>query len=106
MKTTLAQFASVEAAPEDAEMWPVHPAAWLQPELMPALPASSGLRVERRYAAPTPDWLRPDPPQPGQSPAPATLPDWALPNLRLELPASDLAPLGWDPRAACRKGER
>lgn len=102
----LAPFAAVEAAHADAEMWPAHPAAWLQPDLPPELPASSGLRVERHYTVPAPDFLPLEPPPASCPHALAALPDFLPPPLGTEIPVSDLAPLGWDPRVACRKGDR
>lgn len=100
----LAPFAAVAAAPADAEMLAAHPDAWLQLDPAPQLPAS-GLRVERRYALPAPDPLDLEPPpaelcmepRPANSHAAAAVP---------RCPLSDLAPLGWDPRAICRKGDR
>ncbi len=103
----LAPFAAVDAAPADAGMWPAHPAAWFEPQLPPEPPAASGLRVERRYTVPAPDFLplEPSPALPG-----AAAPSGAAPvvpsGVTVGVPASDLVPLGWDPRVACRKGDR
>ncbi len=102
----LAPFAAVEAAPADPEMWPAHPAGWLEPDLAPVVPASSGLRVERRYAVPAPDLLRLEPLAAIPPPARAAVPEMRPPACRTRLPESGLAPLGWDPRAVCRKGDR
>ena len=101
----LAPFAAVEPAPADAGMWPAHPAAWFEPQLPPELPAVSGLRVERRCTVPAPDFLRFEP-SPASLPHTYVEPDFLPPDLPAGLPESDLVPLGWDPRVACRKGNR
>lgn len=89
--------------PIDAPKWPLHPAAWFQPELAPSVPVRSGLAIERHNRIPAPDFLH-------SGIAPADRPEGlhsspvALTACgRRELPQSGLAPLGWDPRAVCRK---
>ena len=103
----LAPFAAVDAAPADAGMWPAHPAAWFEPQLAPELPAASGLRVERRCTVPTPDFLPLEaPPAAPCAAAPSNAAPVAPSGVTVSVPASGLAPLGWDPRVACRKGDR
>ena len=95
----LAAFVGVEAAAVNAEMWPVHTLLWLQPDLDPARPQSSGLRIERRRKTPAPDFLplavpAADPAH-TRKPASESLP----PKLARSIPARGATPLGWDPRA-------
>lgn len=98
-------FETIETQPIDSPMWPLHPAVWFQPEIAPSIPAWSSLTIERRHRIPAPDFLCSDPTPPDRacgmenSCAPVT------PEARLDLPQSDLEPLGWDPRAVCRKQE-
>jgi len=94
----LACFAAFEARPIDAQMWPVHPVVWLQPELRPGLPGSSGLTIERHYQIPAPDFLRLHITPNGHARALDEVCDPRPPDLPRQLPRSDLAPLGWDPR--------
>src|SRR5262249_7954072 len=54
-------FATADVEPVDAPMLPVHAVVWLQPALQPALPRSSGLRIERHLHIPAPDFLPVDP---------------------------------------------
>ena len=84
----------------DAPMWPIHPAGWLQPET-PAMPPSwTGLVIERRNRVPAHDLI--------QFPLAPFARAGAMesthgPLFRAADPSmqqSDLAPLGWDPRAA------
>src|ERR1051325_10573311 len=106
MKTSpkLASVAKIETPPANAEMWPVHALLWLQPELSPMRPGSSGLRIERRHKGPAPDFLHVEPA--------AVSPPFArehscepLPPARERcVPSTGLAPLGWDPRSVCPKG--
>ncbi len=106
----LAGFVPMETRPANAEIWPVHAITWLEPELRPGVPASSGLRIERRCRAAVPDFVR-------QSVDPATGPkgieaaEATAGQPRQALPKSDLSPMGWDPRvegrpAAPRKEDR
>ena len=103
-----APFDLIEAEPIDAPKWPLHSAAWFQPDLAPSVPVRSGLAIERRNRIPAPDFLHsdtapPDRPE-GLNRSPGALTPPALtPGTRWELPQSGLAPLGWDPRAICRK---
>ncbi len=106
----VAGFIPMETRPANAEIWPVHAITWLEPELRPGVPASSGLRIERRCRAAVPDFVR-------QSVDPATGPkgieaaEATAGQPRQALPKSDLSPMGWDPRvegrpAAPRKEDR
>jgi hypothetical protein len=79
-------------------MWPVHALLWLQPDLYPARPHSSGLRIERRHKPPAPDFVRlgMDPAGPAPTGERACAP---LASHRARwIPQSGLTPLGWDPR--------
>lgn len=49
-------FAAEDLRAVDAQMWPIHPVMWLQPECTPAVPAS-GLHAERSYKVPMPGFL-------------------------------------------------
>ncbi len=95
----LAPFLAIEATAVDAQMWPQHPVAWLQPTLDPAIPASSGLRAERRNKVPAPDFayvqIRPVCDLAGLQGVARPL----APQIQSELPDTDLVPLGWDPRS-------
>jgi len=99
----LADFISAEPTALDSEKWPVHPAIWWQPELPLQLP-SSGLRSERRFKIPVADFRNAGP-SPECPPAVRVAAAEALaPAWNDVLPASDLAPLGWDPRTCLPKG--
>jgi hypothetical protein len=93
----------VEAA--DAPMWPIHAAGWLEPEARAAAPSWTGLIVERRNRVPAPDLIQfplaPFPRDGAMDAAPEAIFSAAAPTVR----QSDLAPLGWDPRAAFPKKE-
>jgi hypothetical protein len=95
----LAPFVSLEVAALEHPMWPLHYSAWLQPEAVPALPAWSGLTIERRYRLPAPDFVlsevEPFPLSAAAHRACDPVPPAACPGL----PASGLAPAGWEPRA-------
>ena len=96
-------FAATGAGPVDAGAWPTQGDVWLQPALSPAPPAWSGLTIERRHRIPIPDFVRSGA-APLDRPAAAAFPaDAIAPAAKLALPQSDLAPLGWDARAICRK---
>jgi hypothetical protein len=100
----LAGFARVAIREMDAQMWSVHPVAWLQPELKPRLPGSSGLSIERHHRFPVPGLLdlqiaAVDPSHKREEHIPRELP----PLVRHTLPESDLVPLGWDPRVVTRQ---
>lgn len=98
-------FAVIEAVPIDAPAWPLHSAAWFQPDLAPSGPAWTGLAVERHNSNPAPDFIhfdiapfnladridRPGDPRPAAS----------CPRI----PPSGLDPLGWDPRTVIPKEE-
>jgi hypothetical protein len=93
----LADFAAVETPAAEAQMWPVHAITWLGPDMLTAAPRSSGLRPQRRYRVPVPDFVafptaEPSLPSIQQQcePLPPCMPDG--------IPACDRTPLGWDPR--------
>ena len=95
----LAPFATPEMLAPDAQMWPVQPVLWLEPELGARLPRSSGLHIERRHQVPVAEFI-------SLNVAPSRLPHTPenncglrAPSVRQKLPESGLAPLGWDPRA-------
>jgi hypothetical protein len=95
-----AGFVKAELQAQDAPMWPIHPDMWLQPELRLAVPAASGLRIERKHSVPSPEFVR-EPMTPVSHPASLqTTVHPVLPHVDQQLPASGLAPLGWDPRVA------
>jgi len=98
----LAPFASVKLEAQDASMWPVHPVMWLQPAPRPVLSIASGLRVERRYAIPAPDFLDCAQDAVECKHAPDKSAELRRPSIAMVLPQSGLEPLGWDPRAARR----
>ena len=95
----LAPFASVAVTVAEELRWPLNPVAWFHPELSPRSLSSSGLLIERQHRIPVPDFasleINPTTPQdtPGEGgePLPA--------EVQRQLPASGLAPLGWEPRA-------
>jgi hypothetical protein len=96
-------FVAAEPGPIDLPMWPLHAALWFQPELAPSGPGWSGLTVERQGRIPAPDFVH-------SGLAPLDYP-YSLdhsrheltPGARPEIPQSDGAPVGWDPRAAGRR---
>jgi hypothetical protein len=98
-----AAFAAIEAEPIDAPMWPLHSALWFQPELAPSVPVWTGLAIERHNRIPAPGFLHSDAAPPNCPGALDSSRDALTPDARPELPPSGLAPLGWDPRAVCRK---
>jgi hypothetical protein len=104
----LAGFARATIRPVDAEMWPVQPVVWLQPEWKPALPASSDLRIERHHKIPVPGFLNVAPGRScsaGGLAAGSSIPSPALPpNVRPTPPESCLTLLGWDPRTVVPSG--
>jgi hypothetical protein len=101
----LAGFVKPELQARDASMWPIHPVMWLQPELLLALPAASGLHIERKHPVPSPDFLRDAIASAGTTPVDrqASLEKAAhpvLPKISQQFPQAGLTPLGWDPRVA------
>ena len=98
-----ATFAAIEAEPIDAPMWPLHSALWFQPELAPSVPVWTGLAIERHNRIPSPDFLHSNTAPPNRPDTLDSSRDALTPDARRELPQSGLAPLGWDPRAVCRK---
>ena len=103
----------IPVEPVDAPMWPIHPAGWLQPEVPAAPPSWTGLMIERRHRIPAPDFIQlPLAPfdRAGEEPLPHGR--GSATGVRTNdatggpaAPQSDLAPLGWDPRAASLKKE-
>ena len=95
----LAPFAAMAARPADTPIWPIQPVIWWQPELQPALPASSGLTVERRHKVPAPDFLPIEvaAAERGAARAKSCVEFWQ--TVLPPAPRADLVPLGWDPRA-------
>jgi hypothetical protein len=100
----LAGFPPARIQPVDAEMWPVQPVIWLQPEWKPG-PTSSDLSIERHHRIPVPGFLNVATGRgygfcnagdlaAGPSAAPPARP----PGLQLTPPESGLTLLGWDPR--------
>jgi hypothetical protein len=100
-----AGFAVTEGEPIDTPMWPRHTASWLQGERTPSVAVWTGLTIERRNRIPAPGFLHFDI---APLKRPCTIESSRHPlhsPVRLEFPQSGLAPLGWDPRAVCRKQE-
>jgi len=103
-----AEFVTAEAEPVDAPMWPLHAALWLQSEMAPSIPIWTGLGIERHNRILVSDFLLFDA---AQKDRPGSVDNSAFPsgkNARsspacLDLPESGLTPLGWNPRAVCRK---
>jgi hypothetical protein len=102
-----APLTATPGAPVDLPMWPLHMAVWFQPEpAPPATPAWSGLSVERRSRIPSPDFVHASV-MPLDCPAPTeNRADPLTPAAHPLIPQSDAAPIGWDPRTICRKGEQ
>jgi len=95
----LMPFASIRSSAPSPDAWLVHPLLWLQPELTLIPPGPTPLRIERRHEVPVPTFV-------------PLLVKWgipqgqrATPTVRVAAgslsrpPATDLIPLGWDPRA-------
>jgi hypothetical protein len=95
-------FVSSGTEPEDAPMWPLSAALWLQPEMGPSIPAWSGLAIERHFGIPSPDFLHPECAPFDRSEA-RSFCDILRRAATVKIPESDLTPLGWDPRSV-RKG--
>jgi hypothetical protein len=95
-----AGFVKAELQAHDAAMWPIHPVMWLQPELRLAVPASSGLHIERKHTVPSPEFLRTTMMPISRPPSLDKTVHPVSPHIKMRLPGSDLAPLGWDPRVA------
>ncbi|HTS27780.1 MAG TPA: hypothetical protein VMH81_18020 [Bryobacteraceae bacterium] len=98
----------------DAEMWPVQPVIWFERTCQPALPASSGLRLERHYKFPVPGFLqlergggyRPAVSEIAHPGSESSAPETLQPEIPLVIPPSGLALLGWDPRTLVRPEEK
>jgi hypothetical protein len=95
-----AGFVKAELQAQNAPMWPIQPAMWLQPELRLGVPAASGLRIERKHSVPSPEFVREPMTPVSHPPRLQTTVHPILPCVDQQLPASGLAPLGWDPRVA------
>jgi hypothetical protein len=93
-----APFAPVKAQAANPDMWPAQPALWLQPELAPGIPASSGLTIVRQQRIPAPGFVEFTVEPNGNVHLALDTCDPAAPQLLTPLPHSGLAPLGWDPR--------
>ena len=93
----LAGFVVMEVQPVEAEKWPVNPVIWWYPDLPVEVPRCSGLRNERRHKTPMARFLElPELLQCEQGvPAVSRV---RFPAEARILPASELKPLGWDPR--------
>lgn len=102
----VASFVSLKPVPVDAEMWPLHPALWFQPELGPTMSQWSGLAIERHSRLPAPDFALPKVEPLNHRAALDVIRDALAPVPLPEIPQCGLAPLGWDPRTICRKEER
>ena len=100
-----ATFAASEAGPIDAPMWPLCAPSWLQPEIPPAIPAWTGLAIERHFGIPAPEFLDFENAALNR-PATLILSDEIHPPALPRIPESGLAPLGRDPRAVCRQQGR
>ena len=99
----LADFIELEARAIDAEKWPVSPVVWWQPELILRPPHTTGLRNERRHKTPAAGFLNVDLALVCVA-GEVTTPEPAVPALRVKIPESGLAPIGWDPRTSLGKG--
>jgi hypothetical protein len=97
------EFAEIEPKPIDAPMWLLHPVSWLQAERSPSVPLWTGLAIERHYRIPRPEFMPLETAAPNRPGALDNSCAALAAEPRCELPQSDLAPLGWDPRAVCRK---
>jgi hypothetical protein len=103
----LAPFAAIETEAIDAQMCLTHPVVWLEPEVEPVIPESSGLSIERRHRVPAPDFVRLRTASTCDPPLLEKRSDLLSPRPQPRIPASGLALLGWDPRvvAACVEGK-
>jgi hypothetical protein len=103
-----APFAAVGIEPLDAPMWPVQTSAWFQAERGPAVPAWSGVHLERRNRVTWSDFWRAEigPVNRGVGQVPVVPDALGRPEAYPTVPESGLAPLGWDPRAVHGREER
>jgi hypothetical protein len=98
-------FAGIAVEAIDAPMWPIHPPGWFQPDAPAAAPSWSGLTIERHNRIPAPDFVR-SPLEPFDHTAVADgRREACRSSPKPGISGSDLAPLGWDPRAICLKKE-
>jgi hypothetical protein len=104
-----AAFAITGEEPIDTPMWPRHAASWLQGERTPSVAVWTGLTIERQNRIPAPGFLHFEiAPEIAPMKRPSAIESFSHPlhpPVRLEFPQSGLAPLGWDPRAVCRRHE-
>ena len=98
-----APFAAIGVEPVDTPSWPIQPAGWFQPEPTPAVPAWSGIGIERHSRTPLPGFIRHDISAVNRADALEVLCESFSPNAVPNLPESGLDPLGWDPRTEYRK---
>ena len=123
-----APFAALAAEPVDAPMWPIHQGGWLQPESPPVL--DEAVEAARTHRFPAGGFVETGVLQPLDFPARAeaaseaegrpdkgslvtpcdraanVLKEVAAPEAQCRPakgPASDLSPLGWDPRTLIGK---
>lgn len=94
----LAGFVVMEVQPVEAEKWPVNPVIWWYPDLPVEVPRCSGLRNERRHKTPIPGFLELEELLQCEQGVPAVPGVRFPPEAPRILPASELKPLGWDPR--------
>jgi hypothetical protein len=93
-----APFAIAEIQPVDSSMWPIHQGLWLQPDQPPSLPGCV-VDAARRHRLPSGDFAERNHIQPLDAAAERGAPAGPVPpHGSVTIPASDLAPLGWDPR--------
>ena len=87
----------------DASMWPILQGLWLQPDQPPSLPGSC-VEAARRHRLPSGDFAERNVIQPLDLAAEREAPvEPVFLFASVAIPASDLAPLGWDPRTLRRK---
>ncbi len=96
----LMTFAPIDTRAPNPEAWPVDPFLWFQPELAISAPPPSALRPSRRNEPAPPTFAPLLAIAPGR-PTPVLCSRHAVNRAKpgSQAPASDLTPLGWDPRA-------
>jgi hypothetical protein len=98
-------FAPVGVPAVEVERWPVHPNVWLEPGLLPEIPPASGLHTERQGRVSSPGFVRLEAGAANRPGKPASG-AWRQPGLAPAFPPSDLAVLGWDPRAVAGEKDK
>jgi len=98
-----ASFAAIGVEPVDTPSWPIQTAGWFQPEPRPALPAWSGIGIERQSRTPFPDFIRYEISAVNRADAVEVHRKKVSPNVAPNIPESGLEPLGWDPRTEFRR---